>query len=309
VVVDHAPGEEVAQSRSGAFHRLTDPRPAIRARGYRGRDLTQSVRAADEIYWESNPFGRDSRAPEQMRDFLELEFVLPEGALSATLALRVRNTSWGAHLQRKLIALLGSARAAFESELDRSPELRAAAHAAMVREGMLLVKTFDGGVWRTVDHVWEVGPAAAREVAVSLALEQASDGVLRIRLESSPGLWRVDRARLDAGPVRTVAGRELRPASVLDTRGREQSDLLVRMDRREVEMPADSVLHAVFSPPPLPHGQARSLFVKASGWYRIHADDAKPGRPELVRRMLAEPGAYGRFALQELAAHVAEAVR
>jgi hypothetical protein len=309
VTVDHAPGTEVIPSRRGDFLLVSHAKPAIRARGFGGRDVLESVRAADERYWESNPFGRKPDVEEHVRDFIELDFERPAGADSATLALRVRNTSWGAHIQSELVALLGSGREAFERQLEQSPELRAATHAAMVREGMLLVKIFEDGAWRTVDHVWEVGPAAAREVAVPLELALVPDNLVKLRLESSVGLWRVDRARIDFGPVRAVAGQELAPSTVLDTRGHEHAQSLSRMDQRYVEMPWDADLRAAFSAPPIPHGQRRSVFVKASGWYRIHADDRARGRPDLVERMIAEPGAYGRFALQDLEKHVAEALR
>jgi hypothetical protein len=309
VTVDHAPGAEVLPSRGGRFLLVADPKPAIRARGFGGRSVLESVRAADERYWESIPFGRKASVPEQLRDFIELDFERPAGADSATLALRVRNTSWGAHIQRELVALLGSGRAAFERRLEQSPELRAATHAAMVREGMLLVKIFENGAWRTVDHVWEVGPAAAREVAVPLELARVQGNLVKVRLESSVGLWRVDRVGMDMGPVRAVTGQELSASTVLDTSGQEHAETLSRMDRRYVEMPWDAELRAAFSAPPIAHGRRRSLFVKASGWYRIHADDRAPGRPDLVQRMMVEPGAYGRFALQELDKQVAEVLR
>jgi hypothetical protein len=92
VTVDHAAGAEVLPSRGGRFLLVADPKPAIRARGFGGRDVLESGRAA------------------------------------------------------------------FERLLEQSPELRAATHSAMVREGMLLVKIFEDGAWRRVDHVWEVGP-------------------------------------------------------------------------------------------------------------------------------------------------------
>lgn len=309
VTVDHAPGAEVLSSRRGAFLLVSDPKPPTRARGFRGRNVLESVRIADERYWESNPFGRDAKVPEQVRDFIELDFERPVDAASATLVLRVRNTSWGAHLQRELLALLGSERGAFERELERSPELRAATEAAMVREGMLLVKIHEDGAWRTVDHVWEVGPAAGREVGVPLELQRVRGNRVRLRLESSVGLWRVDRVAMGFGPVRAVSGREVAPSTLLDARGHDRGRLVSRIDRRFVEMPWDAELRAAFAPPPMVPGQQRTIFVKASGWYRIHTDDPGHGRPELVRRMMAEPGAYGRFALEKLNEHVRQVLR
>jgi hypothetical protein len=55
----------------------------------------------------------------------------------------------------------------------------------------------------------------------------------------------------------------------------------------------------VFAAPPLKEGLARTMFIKASGYYRAHLDATGEPRLELAERILTEPGFAARYSFRE----------
>jgi hypothetical protein len=301
LVVDHPAESEVAPTRLGGLQVLRNPTAPVWARDAGGADIIQELAEADGHQWWSHPFNRDG---DEVRDYVEMEFFRPPEAREATLALRVQNTLWGSELQALLLTVPGSGLEQWYRLLDTSPEARAAVHQAFVREGMQLVKVWRDGERQTVDHVWEVGPAIAREVAVPLDLSSCPGDRLLVRLESTEGLWRIDRARADfevgqrsAGETRRI---ELSPLNAVGVDGTDRRAELLAEDGRHYDMPPGERARLDFRAPPRPPDTERTLLVRAAGWYRIHVDAKGPGDSELMQRLVAVPGAYGRMARRHL---------
>ena len=55
----------------------------------------------------------------------------------------------------------------------------------------------------------------------------------------------------------------------------------------------------VFPAPPVPAGLERTVFVKASGYYKVHVDATGQPQTELAERILAEPGFAARYCFRE----------
>lgn len=309
LVAEHAPGEEIVPTRSGQLVVVSNTTPPTVARGDRGADLRPRLSRADGNAWVSNPFGRDPRKRADLRDGITLEVPRPAGAQAATLLLRVQNTPWGAYLQGKMLALQGRGLESFYREMNSSLLARYLLHKAMVREGMLQVKVQSGKDWKNVDYVWEVGPSVSREVAVPLDLSDVPGKTLRVRLESDVGIWSVDRARFAFGPPVFAKAKLVHAESVVDAKGVDHTATLARTDNSDYVMQGDSSATLTFRVAPPAAGQQQSFFVQATGWYRINVDESGPPHPELVERLLLQPGAYARFALEDLHKQTARLLR
>ncbi len=301
LVVDHPRGSRVVPDFFGGLHRLDGPRPPLDARDLDGNDATALVTAADDRPWLSNPFGRDPDDPGQVRDGLMLEFPRAPGLTRADLLVRVRNTPFGDWLQKRLLELPGTALDRWYEELDRSPAARGRLQKAMIREGMIRVEVAARDGWREGGFVWEVGPLVWKDVVVPLDLAGVDTDRVRLRLSATAGLWLVDQAALEPGSVRVEADAELLPAHARDESGRDVLPLLLAADGRRYVMPdRQNRADLRFPAPPPDAGRDRSVLLKSTGYYLIHTTPRGKPRLELMERLVNEPGAYGRFALQLL---------
>lgn len=308
LAADHAPGTELWPTQAGELRTIAHPTPPTRARDWQNADILQKLQSADGNAWVSTPFGRRADVPEEVRDYVELEFSLPRGSGPGTLLLHARNTLWAAHLEREMLAVEPGAVNPLYAALRTLPKLQAAVRTGMIRELALLVKVEESGKWRTIDHVWPVGPATTRAVAVPVDLSGVRGKLVRIRLESSAGLWSLDRAALELGPPRRVNAVELRATTARDSSKRDRWQELERADARYFDMPdAERAALSFRAPPPAP-GLDRSVFVKATGWYSVHPDASRAPRVDLLG-LIAEPGAFGRFSVADVAAHAAGGAR
>jgi hypothetical protein len=297
VVADHAPGSRVVSTFSGELLELNAPREARFAADLAGRNVTDLVARRDGRSWVSNPFGRDPEDEGQLRDGLVLEFARPSGSGAATLALTVTNTGWASYLQGQLLELLGSDVDAWYTRMDASPEARDQLQAAMLREGMLRVSVWDGADWTSAGYVWEVGPSVARNQAVRLDLNGIPGERLRVKLDATAGLWMVDDVVVDFA-ARTLPRSELSVAAARDQDGRDLHDVLTASDgHRYVMASREDWAELSFTAPPAVAGGSRSVFVKSSGYYHIHASGRGESQAARLERLLTEPGAYGRYTL------------
>jgi hypothetical protein len=297
LVLDHPRGSRVVPDFHGGLHRLDRPCSPVGARDLDGNDATALVAAADDRPWLSNPFGRDPADPRQLRDGLVLEFPAA-GVARADLLVRVRNTPFGDWLQKRLVELPGIALDRWYEELDRSAEARGRLQEAMVREGMLRVEVEAKDGWRESGFVWEVGPLLWKDVVVPLDLAGVDGDRVRVRLSATAGLWLVDHAALEPGSVRVEPDAELRPARARDEGGNDVLPLLLAADGRHYVMPdRQNRAEIRFPAPPRRPGWDRSVLLKSTGYYLIHVTARGEPRFDLMKRLVDEPGAYGRFAL------------
>jgi len=301
LVVDHPDSVQVVPSFDGTLHTVCSPQTPLSAIDYRGADMLGLVKHRDTESWVSNPFNRTPGVDSQIRDGLELEFAKPRDAQSVKLALNVQNTPWGAEMLNKVIALLGPEADAWCTRIARSADARESLEQAMIREGMLVVKVWNGSNWKDADFVWGVGPRMPKDQLVKLDVGDITGNRLRVRLESTAGFWMINSVLADYSPDMPLEITELVAAEATDQLGRDIRSPLVRTDDNYYVMPTNSDRAEIaFAAPDTHKGRNRSFVFKCSGYYNIHVPYGSEPHPELMARLISEPGAFGRFSLEML---------
>ena len=307
LAVDHPKGTNVYPSFEGKLFTVSTPQAPVAAVTSGGADVRESLREKDGDYWFSSPFNRNPRNPADLRDGAVLEFSRPAGSNSAVLVFNVINTIWAAEMQRKLLALPGADLPAWYQKLEASAAERQVLHDAMVREGMLLVSIWDGGNWRPAGHIWEVGTAVAKDVALETDLSGIAGETLRIRLDCPPGVWMVDRVAADFSYDTGVSAvQTFLPQQATDEQGRKITTMLSQTDHQYFIMPDTKTRAKVeYRVPTGPaKGFERTYIVQSSGYYTMHTkNDAQP-QQALFRQLLETPGEYDRYVLERLNASV-----
>ncbi len=301
LAVDHPDSVQVVPSFDGTLYTVCSPQTPLSAIDYRGANMLGSVKQPDTEFWVSNPFNRIPGADDQIRDGLELEFAKPPEAQFVKLALNVQNTLWGAEMLNKAIALLGPEAEAWYAGIARSTNSQQSLEQAMIREGMLVIKVWNGGGWKDADFVWGVGPRMPKDQLVKLDIGGITGNKLRVRLESTAGFWMINSVLADYSPDLPLEVTELVAVEATDQLNRDLRPLLVQTDDSYYVMPTNSDRAEIAFAAPAPRtGLARSLVLKCTGYYNIHVPYGSEPNPELLARLIGEPGAFGRFSLEML---------
>lgn len=276
LAVDHPLGTEVVPDAmpNGALHVVGSLEPPLTARDDRGRDALAAVSAVDDWAWESSPSGRDTAVAADLRDGLVLEFARPAGAREATLVIDGNNTPWAAMLMQEYVAAHGRETDAWYAEMNGDPLAARTLGLRMAREGFLQVSVWTERGWEPRGLVWEAGPEVSKRQAMRLDLTGVETGRLRVRLESIPLFWRLDRVAVDyssaaGGSAPSPQGLTATSAR-MEADGRDVSVPLSSIDGDRLALRTGDAARLEFDVPPVPEGMARSYLVESSGWYRAH---------------------------------------
>jgi len=154
--------------------------------------------------------------------------------------------------------------------------------------------------WESQGAVADSGPGMRTRQAVPLDLSRTIGGTIRVRLESVPGFWRIDRAAIDWAPVPPVLVQDVRPETARDTRGRDVRGPLIAEDRTDFALAPGDTVELLFRVPPASPGRARSYLARVTAWCRL--DTPETGQPERGPADALEtgPDALARFAVTRM---------
>ncbi|MDX1531433.1 MAG: hypothetical protein R3362_07895, partial [Rhodothermales bacterium] len=277
VEVRHAEGEAAYPAGDSAWV-VRDARPVAAARDRAGRDVSAALAAADGDAYATAPVVLDAVTEADPMDHVDL--VLPAPASdSAAVVLRLRNSLLSTVLFYEFMLDQQGARALDWIGRDLA-EVGTVVEMGdfYVRRMGLRVEVRDGGTYREVGRVTEVGPIAWSDVAVPVPVTEPDS--LRLRLRFVADAWRIDRAAV-AGAVRRAP---IRTHPLAGVSGAEVPDALERMGRADeayhVTGPGDR-FEVAFEPGPA--DGARTFFLAGQGYYIEWV------RGEWVRDRLAGP--------------------
>ena len=300
VVVDHGPDVAVVPDVMGRMRTFGASAPPLAAtETASGRDVLSLVSTRDDRFWVSRMEGKDPANDGDLKDTLVLEFAKPAGARKAKLLANVWNTAWGVGAAKTLLEARGRTLPAWLAEVDaRGPAYRTAMN-WYARENMFTlqarVETTAG--WKTKALILGSGAAVAKDKAYEIDLADVPGDRVRIELTPAAGFWMIDRLALDFTADRPVRVTEIAPDSAVEGGGCEVAAELAGADGRyQVLEKTGDRAEIVFTAPPQDPGTARTVFVKARGYYDIHLNiDAEPDAAAV--RTLDTPGESLRYVL------------
>lgn len=307
-VVDHDPDAEIVPDARGGILALERgvppaagrPLPAARVER-RDADVAAALARSDDRLWVSDAWGREPSVAGHLRDGVELEYPRPSGT-GAVLVVRAGATAHGGRLLRRVLELHGRDLPAFYARLGRDPSARAAFEAAREREVLPTVRLWDGAAWRAAGFLRDLPSLARRDQAVPLDLRGLDGGTVRVRIDGPPGLWSLDRAVLAQEAPGGVAGSvSVPPSRALLEDGTDVTARLAWSDgRRHSLRPRMDTVILSFPAPLRQPGLARTVLVEATGYYNVIVGTDGEPRREAFRRLVEEPGAVARFALERM---------
>jgi hypothetical protein len=299
LVADHAPGIEVAPDLDGRLHTFACPSPPVRAYDSSGRDIRPFVAADDLSFWLSPLEEKDPDVAGDFRDELVFEFPKPGSASTVKLLADLWTTRWGSHSAGVFLGLFGSTLRQAYADADAHGPTYALFQRWMDREELYRLKIWveTPAGWKERGAIFGGAPVVTKPKAYILDIADVPGETLRIMLRPPVNFWMVDALAVDYSPDTPVGITEVAASAAVDRTGRDVRAALAATDGRYLENAdrGDST-ELSFAAPPVRDGLARTVFVKASGYYRVHIDETAAPRPDLIGRVLGESGFAARYA-------------
>lgn len=297
IIVDHPKDVNIAVDPQGEMHALAAPRPPLRAYDGRKNDILAEIVARDHRFWKSSlhdeyPFPQDGR------DELIFEFSKPPEARQAKLQINAWTTLWGAAAARDFLALYGDGLRDFYGDVNAlGPSFYRVTSWFMNEELYLLkilVETRDG--WKPKGLIYGGGPYIAKDKAYALDISDVPGDVLRIKLRPPRNFWMFNSTAVDYSPDSKLQTAEL-AVEKAELSGQTDLNLLQTDDNSYLVLnrKGESV-ELTFCAPPIAKDSARTVFLKARGYYDIHLDARGEPRWDIIERVYNEPGFCTRLA-------------
>ena len=302
VAVDHAPGVTVAPDLAGGFHTFSAPLPPASAVDQTGRDVLTFVAKNDEAFWLSDLAGRDPDGDGEFRDELVFEFPKPAGAKRAKLLANVWTTSWGSRAPGMFLEHYGTSLSEKYAEVDGRGPMYTRLVNWMLTEELATLKVWveTPAGWKARSMIMGGAPVITKDKAYVLDVADIPGETLRVKLRPPVNFWMVNSLAADYGEESAVHVTELAAVKAVDHTGRDVRAELASTDRSYLVSPnRGERTELVFAAPPLKEGLARTVFVKASGYYKVHVDATGEPRLDLAERILTEPGFAARYSFRE----------
>jgi hypothetical protein len=135
---------------------------------------------------------------------------------------------------------------------------------------------------------------------VLLDLSRAAGETVRVRLNSTPNFWLIDRVAIDFSPDHPLHATELRPVTARDLRGDDVLPLLDAQDSAEYVIAPGDTAEITFRPPPTPRGKHRSYLARTTGWYRMTTPESGAPPTALLDHLETEPYAAARYSVKRM---------
>ncbi len=289
LAIDHPFGTRVIPDSRGIVHTISTPMQPNKCVDLKGADVLATIIEKDGAYWQSDLAGRNWTDEHELRDGLVMEFPRPPAATSVKLIVNGKNTRLGYFALAKIFQMKGNDKLAWYTQLESNPVERTKFSRWLMREGMLHIHLWQNGTWVEKAAVPDVGPGIAKDQVAVLDISDIPDSVLRVRVDCTTDLWRIDHICADYSRDRAVTSVELPLRSGINERGSDIANLLQHPDAQYYVTVSDQYADIEFADIPHQSGMQRSYIAKTRGFYYQWLNSDGSAQHDLVERILTEP--------------------
>ncbi len=287
--VDAPNGVTVIPDFKGGIHTISQEVKPVRCIDFNGGNRLSEVLNQDKSYWQSDLNGKDFTQSSGLRDGLILEFPKPAAAKVAKIVVASTNTKLAIFAFERIFKMKGESRLQWYQKLENDREEQMKFVRFMVREGMLRVSVWQKEHWNDQAAIAGIGPLITKPQIALLDLSAVEGETVKIKLEATTDLWKIDQVYLDYSPDVAVAVQECSPSSAITEDGRNVESLLAKDDNQYFAMILGESARLSFDVPPVDSTMKRTYILKSKGYYHQWFDSHGEDQAAEVDRILTEP--------------------
>ncbi len=289
IIIDHPSDMTVLADKYGKLFYVCDPIPPVGAYSRDNTSILPLIVHKDSLSY----LGNESQASGNSIEEIILQFRKPEGAESAKLIIRAKNSIWLDGLISEIHRLFGERYNAYSIKQEKASgdKLR---KWALDQKMPLSVYIEKNNRWEFVDCFNIAGPIALKDDILSLDLGGISSDTIKIKLETGFLFWELDYAGVDFSnniPVHNITSLI---TSAIDNTNSDVKSQMLKSDSEYyiLDEKGDEAL-LVFDNPEQKE-ICRTIYLHSRGYYKIKREQS--GEPDKKKlRTFLKPGSVPEF--------------
>lgn len=298
IAVDHPAGQKVVPDTAGNVHLITHAYPPQRARDERFNDVLPFVSIDDGISWQSQMTPDALNASMDSRHHLLIEFPKPPAAKTAYLTINAGTALWGSHMIREMLEARGGSidqwYKSVNSHGDEFWKLLSFTFQEELYIMKLYVQTDEESVERGL--VFGGGPYVTEDRLINFDVSDISGNHVTLNLNPPKGFWSIDYLAIQYDTDSVLPQRRCTLETARDQRHESVKENLSTVDNVYCSMSnVGDWVDMEFTALSQPRGIEQSMFLKTTGYYKLHTDTTKLERKELIDSVMRTPGAIADY--------------
>lgn len=291
MLVEHPEGTQVLVDQSGRAQLFKQQLSPISAESYNGNNLQPLLENKDQLAYSFND-------EDFARNGVELKFDKPEGAQKANLLLNAKNSIWVDQVLDAYFRKFGNK---FDTWMEKQSKRPTEDRLQSIRKGDLPLSIYlkKQGEWQLLDHLFSVGPLAARDLVVPIDLTGLSGHKIELKIETGFMFWDLDYAAVDFTPASAVSTIFIQPKLAMDQNQHNWATTLQSADQNFLpQKNTGEFTEIIYPAPPAKPGMKQTVFLHSRGYYELIRNyEGEPKVKELKR--FRTPGAFSEFSRAE----------
>ena len=301
--VAHPDNSEVFTDLTGKMYIIKNPQQCISAKDENLMDISPFITKPDNIMWQTKLPISDKKSETDFRNHLTFAFPKPHNAKTAHLLVNAGSSTWGSYMIKEMLNLFGDQLDKWYNKIDSmdKTEIRNEETMKLIVDEELYylninVKEQNG--WEKRGLIFSGGPFVNETHIYNLDISNTTGDTLFIQLNPALGFWNIDYLAVEYEDYPEPIIKELALNEVVDNQKENITLKLLNADNDYYIMDKDGdFAFAEFESPSLPQNTKTTIFLKTTGYYKIHLAKQGPMQAELIYEFINKPGAVVDYSL------------
>ena len=294
--VEHPDNSEVFTDLTGKMYVIKNPQQCVSAKDENLMDISSFITKPDNIMWQTKLPVKSKKSETDFRNHLTFAFPKPHNAKTAHLLVNAGSSMWGSYMIKEMLNLFGDQLDNWYDKIDSmdKTEIRNEETMKLIVDEELYylninVKEQNG--WEKRGLIFSGGPFVNETHIYNLDISNTTGDTLFIQLNPALGFWNIDYLAVDYENNPEPIKKELVFNNATDHDGNNITSLLSQADDDYYIMANDGdFAFAEFEMSSLPQNTKTTIFLKTTGYYKIHLAKQGPMQAELIYEFISKPG-------------------
>lgn len=300
-VVDHPLETDVYADLNCNTTIIKDAQGILFAYDEYGNDLSKFVEKDDGVFWQTKlPFD-STKIDKSLRH--RLTFGLPKepNLNNAKLIINAGTSLWGSQMIREMQTLYGDYVDTWYEQIDKNGAEKQQMMQFIEREELYIMKTLvkEGKDWVPRVSINGGGPFIVETRTYDLDLSNVIGDTLYLKFNIPYGFWTLDYIAVDYGEYSAPLVQEIKLSLAQNHNADNIINTLSSKDNDYYSMPVIGEYYlAEFDAPPVREGYHRTLFLKTSGYYKLHLKKNTPMQTQTLFQIVSIPGEIVNYSIK-----------